>query len=695
MWKWTASKTIFKRLRLFVLNILFLLCGFLGFAEAAVDITSVQVSNTSPSLGETISVTVNFCDSTTYNNSFFLAAFKPTAQTASITGCPVVDQTIVVSNAGVNVALSAATQGYQAPGNSGGSSGCPIRQMVWSITVPSDLTGGTSYRFLVCGRTDWIDCTTGADDCMSVTLAIPLPPPSFHITKRAVGPTAAPNELVLFTIDYDFTNTTQFVINDTVPANTTLVAISPGGSPSTGGSGTALTWNLGDATGMTKGQVWMLLRVGGTVATGDQIFNTAKAHSSNLSQQSSNAVASTVGGGFNLLKSQSSGTVTAGTQVTYTLNFDVSGESLRVFDYYDNGLIGFDGTPYNILPESGENGTWARVNDGTGNYYIRSNGNTHYPMYLRSSPISLCSAYTVEGDLQIDLSQNPSPDGVDAHLVIMGNGQSGAAGQYYMVGISADTYPAHLFIQENDGTTVTNPATSNTPNIVQGVWYTVKAALTPAGTSVRIQVKVWARGTAEPGGWMLDYTDATPRTCTPTTNYIGFQADYGVDLYDNLKMYSAIPIVNARLYDTLPAGLTYVGASNSGSFAGGRVIWTWPGSTYDLHDSYTWWATANTCVTIVNQASIDADNPGPPTDSNAVTLTVVGCTTPTFTPTPTPTKTPTPTSTNTPTPTPTNTPTRTNTPTPTNTPIVPTPTRTPTPTPTPTPTDTPVFCSDC
>jgi hypothetical protein len=166
---------------------------------------------------------------------------------------------------------------------------------------------------------------------------------------------------------------------------------------------------------------------------------------------------------------------------------------------------------------------------------------------------------------------------------------------------------------------------------------------------------------------------------------VGWQADNSLDEYDNLKVFGPNPVVNARLYDTIPAGISYVSSTNGGSNSvlgyPGMVAWTFPGTIYNQTGSYTWTGTVTSCSNIYNQASMHSDNPGAPTNSNGVTLTV-SCGSPTFTPTVTGTRTAT--VTRTPTATSSSTPSSTDTPSPT-----PTRTSTATPSPSPTNTDTP------
>jgi hypothetical protein len=596
--------------------------------------------------------------------------------------------------------------GYTLPANGGVAGKC--NTMNFTVTVPASLTAGSSYNIIAAARQDYVSCSTSNQDKSAfVGFSTTPPTPDFSLVKHADGNSGVANGLVLFTIDYSFQNSNNFVINDVIPANCTLLQQSTGGTNTGTTAGSTLTWNIGNSVGLKTGTVWFLCRIASSVTAGTTINNTATGSTTESGTKSSNPVTTTIGAGFSLIKSQNSGTASVGDQVTYVLNWGVSGESLQWYDHYDNWAsgnpIGFDGTAYNPT-----GGTWTSTSDPTGGKYITANGGGGYPLALRSSSIGYCSDYMVEGDLQVDVSQTGA-QGQDAHMVIWQDGNTTSTGHSYMIGISADPGPAKFFIQKNNAATVqfggsNLPGTGgfdNSPNILQGAWYTVKALVTLSGANIHIQAKVWARGSVEPAAWNLDWIDTTSMSCSSASNYVGWQADNGIDEYDNLKVYGPNPATNTRLYDTVPAGLSYVSCTNGcvapGGAHGNMVWWDFPGVIYNQTGSYTWIATINDCATKVNQASMDSDEVGPPTSSNSVSLAISGssCGTPTATPTASPTATPTSTRTATPSATPSVTPSDTRTATPTATPtatqtvtMTATPTSTVTLTATPTATQT-------
>ncbi len=342
----------------------------------------------------------------------------------------------------------------------------------------------------------------------------------------------------------------------------------------------------------------------------------------------------------------------------------------------------------------------------------------------------ICGNVMIESDVRIDGS---AANG-DTGLVIRNNGIGTSAtggddgGRGYMIILSVDSQGGgnvqNLQLQRNvdpfnagtawpAGGGYTAPVAS-APK--QGIWYTIKALEQPAGT---FRLKYWERGTPEPA-WQVTFDDsaymaANNLSCGSNGDgrvwKPGIAGQNDLMSYDNFRVYASASLTNAKLWDTIPAGIDYVrsspvanGSTPSGSgVSEGMLRWDFTtgnfgavaGNTlFEGSGSFTWTGLAD-CLespTALNTAWIGADPPASNQDSNQTTLTINGCnTTPTNTPsrTPTPTNTATPTSTLTRTPTPTSTstptPTATRTATPTSTE---TSTRTATPTATSTATET-------
>ncbi len=259
----------------------------------------------------------------------------------------------------------------------------------------------------------------------SAPFTVPLPPPAFTIQKQAEGTTANPLGLILFTVDYTFVNTNNFVITDPVPANTIFVGASPGGALSGGN----VTWNLGNATTQITGDAWFLAQVNSGVSNGTVINNTASGNTTELpSPVNSNTVSVTIGSpAVTLNKSESSTSVANGGNVTYTLAWTASGQNLDVYDSYNNDSLGtngnsiqgYDGTGYTQIGT----GTFTVANDPQVDDYLNTNtGSTSsFPLLLRNSPaLDICQGVIVEGDMVIPnvSGTNATPFGADATMVL-------------------------------------------------------------------------------------------------------------------------------------------------------------------------------------------------------------------------------------------------------------------------------------
>ena len=137
-----------------------------------------------------------------------------------------------------------------------------------------------------------------------------------------------------------------------------------------------------------------------------------------------------------LTKSQSSASVAAGGNATYALGWTADGQSLQVFDSYDNAsglangsIVGFDNTSYTYTNNGGVGGFSVQTDPTTGNNYIQgcagvcnsATTTTNYPTLLRNGPSAgLCNNFTVEGDMEIPLTANDN-SGADSTLVIADN----------------------------------------------------------------------------------------------------------------------------------------------------------------------------------------------------------------------------------------------------------------------------------
>ncbi len=664
--------------RNFILKITPVIFIFLFPLNLSAEVNSVElisITPSNPTPGQLITMVFSYCVGA-YEESRFAVAIStfPTFQPGNTEG-----QTFKVSEAGMDIGgtgdgVPAILGGYNMNDN---QSSPHCQTLTWNIHIPSSLSEGGTFYVVVGGKTWYLDSAgspVASQD--SISFSIPLPPASASITLTAENSNVQPGDLILYTINYNFINAHNFIITSTIPYYCTLIEQSSGGTNNGNSPGSTVTWNLGD-TGMRKtGTVWFLARVDNSTPPDTIIHNTAHySMTENPAGADSNDAPVNVGARFSLLKSQSKSTASAGERITYSFDFRISGLSLQSFDSFDAGIGGYFAV--------GGLGTWLWETEANGNGYLKSPAQGSYPHYLRNLPDNFCYGMII-GDVWIGDKLSSGSDYWDGLIAFRDNGLPDSSAKHYGFGISSDNNPGALYLQEVNPpeTSWVVRQTNNSVTIQNQTWYTLKILVTDAGSgNVRIRAKAWKLGTSEPGVWHIDWTDNSGST--PPCGYIGFQGHpSNPNLYDNLKILQPnISATNARLYDTIPLELNYIGGTLSDGIHGdpvisnGMVIWNFTGSVDEYTGHLEWWADVINCGQIINKGSFDSDDPNPPVDSNSVTLNVL-CPG-TLTPTPTGTFTFTATSTFTGTATLTATYTFTIT-------------RTATSTPTPLPTDTPL-----
>ena len=665
-------------------------------AQAGVisSVTGVSINPSNPSPGQNVTVTWTYNQPDAFNDPHGLIVVGPTCalQAAGTAGQSIVAGDGCVPTAQVNG--TGCVTAPMAPNEAAGN-----HTVSKTVAIPSNLTPGTTYYVIVGMKNYNIymnpSVSVEAQNCVSFT--IPLPPPYINLNKVAEGTTGNIGDKVLFTINYDTGNVTNFKITDTVDARFTILNVYNGGVQ----TGQAITWTLGNISVPQKSSVSFLVQINAGTA-GTIIPNTAYGTSNEVgSTASNNAQVAIAQPGLSILKSVSSSTALVGDTVTYSLSYSNIGTTLAEYQNFNSGT--YPGTW--TQPVAG--GTWTAV---SGYLEETMNYGAIYPGLLDTSvTISHDAIYII--DMRVD-STNPIFD-----AVFRFNYQdAGAVTNAYQARISSDSND--LGLEKVVAGAYSSVATSTAPHglpILANAWYTVKVQV--CGSN--ISLKVWPQGGTEPGSWDVNAVDGS----ITGPGMVGFQSNQGRVAFDNLKAFSLTNATAPFIYDNIPAGIGYAGCTGGCTSSGGAVSWL-IGGTCAGTAGVTWWGTVTgACGNAVsNTAFIDSTDPPPAVSSNTVNTTILGCATntatntPTNTPTITPTNSPTATPTNTPlitntaTNSPTNSPTATSTSTftatATNTPLITntatnsptvTPTRTPsststnTPTPTITPTITPTF----
>lgn len=580
---------------------------------------------------------------------------------------------------------------------------------------------GTAYQFHVGSKAS----NQGASDaneyqCGSFVTCSP-PPGTSQAVKRVDG-TAGNGNTMLYWIDYEFFNTSASYVTDVLPPCLDFVRASPqpyNGAAATWDPGTRrVTWRVRDSnTAATDfaatGSLFIQVNLNGCAGTLSNTGGYCYSCSPSGPWTPTNLVQQQIGAANVLLrKSQQSlaGTPLApgtllpdGSQLQYVLEYTLSGNALRCFDSFDSYPV----QTYNV-PSAGPAGfgSWVsdaggatqwRINDdGDGDRYLTFVGSGYHALFL-DCPGSETAGQFCGGMLQVDMRHDQASDpNADALLIVRSDGL--ANGETYAVLLTGDQNPgtagAHLKIQRCSGGGCNWYNAPTSLPALDGMWYTVKAVEVP-GQPGRILAKFWERGQPEPANWMVDWSDPVAAfDCTPNAPGkfrpgVGGQA--AKDDYDDFRVYSANQLVNASLYDEIPAGADYVSSAPTASSLplnnnapGDRVRWDFSGNNfgalggilYEGSGSFTWTARldcAEFSDQVYNQGVLTGQIlPLPPlTATSNIVHVRADCGTPTVTPTysgtPSSTATPSATLTATPTATRTDTATATATATPTQT----------------------------
>src|SRR3989449_5425216 len=197
--------------------------------------------------------------------------------------------------------------------------------MVTSYAV-MDLPAGTTFYFVVAAY-DLAGNESQPSNEVSAqpTVVAPL------LTIAAADspdPVAAGGNLT-YTLSYSNTgnaNATGVVLTDTVPANTTFVSATTGGTLASG----VVTWSPGNLAAGASGSVQMVVRLASPLANGTSITNSTYSIDSNETSPVSGASVSTAVTSAPILavsKTDSPDPVAAGGNLTYTLSYSNTGNA--------------------------------------------------------------------------------------------------------------------------------------------------------------------------------------------------------------------------------------------------------------------------------------------------------------------------------------------------------------------------------
>ena len=679
------------------------------FASAGGKVISVSMNPPNPNFGDLVQITVTYC-AQLYNSEFIAVAISssPAKSSADLSNN---GQIFVVSAAGVDVATSlpdggnpGGPIGWMANANpNGGTPTCTdcatqngkLFTNVYNVHIPpaSDFPGCNLSQLYIhaalkdanMNAADWMAAgDTGAcnSEPAPVSWTMGTQAKGFTMSKTASGEVQADGDLVLYSINYTYWNG-QLTLTDTIPPSPgndlQLVSFGPAGmsggtvtGPSIGATSGNFTWQLPDRTGIpgsASGTVWMLYKETQSPPTmGANYANSAQGTMAGAPSQNASANCIVGQAAISIATSQSAPNPSYGDVVTYYLNYNVNGMQLAAFQSFDdlamgvygssNSIAGSPPTGWRFEPQNGANGQWT-ISDAcnTGDRVITGMVTTAstYPglLYQGVSGNALCSGI-VYGEANINPETN---EGADALMYFRNDGNVG--GKAYALIISVDKNIGTYMGGHIDFQACTPSCNWPTPTIIgadpqitANQWWVMKVWVDPAN-QYHFQAKAWQRGSPEPVGYQIDWTDpngaANGMDCNNGTQWMaGFgeesgdvSSPYVQDSYNNFQIFNPRVSTNTVVWDTIPnavagtsdGSITYIGQQGPYPYSGNAQIAKWNlGTVSNEGGTFTWWGTVNTCASITNQAFINGSAPEVAQLSNSIIMRPV-CGSPTFTPT--------------------------------------------------------------
>jgi uncharacterized repeat protein (TIGR01451 family) len=395
---------------------------------------------------------------------------------------------------------------------------------------------------------------------------------------------------------------TSVVVTDTIPANTTFVSATGGGTR----SGTVVTWNLGTLAAGASGSVQLAVQVVSPLADGTMLSNSgAVIDSAQTSPVTASAPSTTVASAplLAIAATDSPDPVAAGSNITYTLSYSNTGNMNAT------GLVLSDTLPANTTYVSSTGGgalssgtvTWAVASlnagaSGSVQLVVKTasplaNGTliTHGTYGIDSaqtSPVSGASiTTTVTSTPAMTLALTDAPDPVQAGgnitytLTYGNNGTMDASGVAVTDAVPANT----TFVSATAGGTFASGTVSWSPGSV---------AVGGSG-SVQMTVQVanpLANGTViANNGASIDSAQTNPVNAAPVSTTVTSSPVLSVSATDSPDPVQAGGTLTYTLSyanngnasgtsvvisDTLPASTTFVSATGGGTLSGSVVTWS-------------------------------------------------------------------------------------------------------------------------
>jgi uncharacterized repeat protein (TIGR01451 family) len=210
------------------------------------------------------------------------------------------------------------------------ASPAPRGRLTWALgSLPGGAGGSFTFQATVDGATPlatvitnraWM--TNGENQAKSSSVNDTVKGlPAFSFTKSVNLTAAGPGDTLVYTLAYQNTGSASAnatTITDNIPAGTTFVAASGGGTL----GGSTVTWNIGTLAAGASGSRTLSVRVNGPVAPGSitQVSNSASVACTEIGATASNTVATPISyPAVALNKTADNASTTPGSTLTYTI----------------------------------------------------------------------------------------------------------------------------------------------------------------------------------------------------------------------------------------------------------------------------------------------------------------------------------------------------------------------------------------
>src|SRR5439155_764372 len=410
---------------------------------------------------------------------------------------------------------------------------------------------------------------------------------------------------IAYTLSYSNTgnmNATGVMITDTVPANTSFVSATGGGTLAAG----VVTWNIGALAATASGSLQLVVQVTSPLANGTVITNgTYSIDSNETAPTNGAAITTTVSSApvLNISKTDAPDPVAPGSNITYTISYSNTGNANAT------GVVITDTIPANTSFVSATGGgtlaagvvTWnigalaagastsvqlvVAVASPLANGTVITNGTYSIDSNETAPTNGAAITTTVSSAPVLNISKTDAPDPVAPGSNVTYTISYSNTGNMNATGVViTDTVPANTsFVSATGGGTLAAGV----------VTWNIGALAAGASTSVQLVVQVATplpNGTIITNGtYSIDSNETAPTNGAAVTTTVTSDpiltisksdgpdpAVAGTDDITYTISYSNIGNANATgvvITDTVPSGTTFVSATAGGSLSGGVITW--------------------------------------------------------------------------------------------------------------------------